>query len=167
MKILQNTGFQSKIYVKVTEINGAGVETPRVEMFRTEREFNFHWQESREDFKTLEDSVDVRAGIMNEAEINAFVEPFRAAVIEADRKKAEAKKIYDELKEANKNLLEVTGFGYMFQDTEGVVYEVSEPEYKTIYFEKVDILRTRREGEKKGSLSMEKARQCGFIVEGK
>lgn len=86
--------------------------------------------------------------------------------IELDRKKDEVKRFFEEYNEVVSALAQEQGVGSFFQDDKGVVYQVSIPDGKFVYFEKFAVDRTRREGEKAGSLSLKKAREAGFIVEG-
>jgi hypothetical protein len=89
--------------------------------------------------------------------------------IELEKKKAEVKKYFDELTEATKALAEEVGVGGHFQDEEGIVYQVVVPEGRFVKFEQIGYQRTRRAhlDEAKGDLSMTKARELGYIVEGK
>jgi hypothetical protein len=84
-----------------------------------------------------------------------------------DKRKTEIKQFSEDYKAAVKDVVDEIGVGGYFQDSEGVVYMTNEPDGKFVYFEKYDILRTRREGEKAGSLSLTAARDAGFTVEGK
>lgn len=86
--------------------------------------------------------------------------------VELDRRKAEYKAFLEDLKAATEALVAETGVGAFFQDDEGVVYQTDEPTGRFVYYEKFVVNRTRREGEKAGSLSMKAAREAGFQVEG-
>lgn len=59
------------------------------------------------------------------------------------------------------------GYGEFFKDADGTVYKTEQCKGKFVYFETVEIKRTRRNGEEKGSLSMKEAREAGYEVEGK
>lgn len=63
-------------------------------------------------------------------------------------------------------LTEIGVNGY-FQDLEGTVYKIVEPEGKYITFDKISYIRTRRMEEKRGDLSLKEAEEAGFIVQKK
>lgn len=78
------------------------------------------------------------------------------------------KPFYEQQKEAIQALIDKFGDDHHFQDPiSGVVYRVSHPEGKYVYFNKNDIERTRFSEEKQGGLGLEEARRLGYIVEGK
>ena len=55
------------------------------------------------------------------------------------------------------------GVGSSFQDPEDkTVFEIVVPEGKYMYFDKIDYVRTRREGERSGSLSLKRAKELGY-----
>lgn len=55
------------------------------------------------------------------------------------------------------------GVGSSFQDpTDKTVFEIVIPDGKYMYFDKIDYNRTRREGERSGSLSLKRAKELGF-----
>ena len=57
--------------------------------------------------------------------------------------------------------------GEMFQDpADGVVYQIIFPSGTYVEFKNVDYIRTRKEGETKGTLSMKEAQAAGFILGG-
>lgn len=154
-----------KIFIEITEESETSGDTKTVQIFNSLEYFQFLWQ-TPENFGSSK-TARLSYKIMTPEEIEKFLHPFQLAVIETDKKKAEAKKILEDCKAANDALFALTGEGYLFQDADGTVYKTNEPEGKFVYFEKVEILRTRREGETKGSLSMKEARDAGFVVEGK
>lgn len=84
--------------------------------------------------------------------------------IELEKKKAEYKLFIEEFTDVTKQLAEEVGVGNMFQDEEGTVYQVDIPNGKFVYFDQFTVNRTRREGEKSGSLSLKAAREAGFEV---
>ena len=76
-------------------------------------------------------------------------------------------KLKKEMEENNAKLEEVLkglGLGYMFQAQDGTVFRVAKPTGTYISFREIDYDRTRREGEKSGSLSLTDARNAGFEV---
>ncbi len=147
-----------KTLVKITRTSAEGVTTETVEPFESELHF--------EVISRIDDTITNYKCLVG-SEIEEYLAPFKAAVIAADFKKDEAKAILNEIKTANRALVELTGFGYFFQDQQQTVYKTDECDGKFVYFETVEIKRTRREGETKGSLSMTEARNAGFVVEGK
>ena len=55
------------------------------------------------------------------------------------------------------------GVGASFQDpTDKTVFEIVIPDGKYMFFDKIDYARTRREGERSGSLSLKRAKELGF-----
>lgn len=143
--------------VKRTEkIDGVDVETEKIEAFSSPLEF-----------ETFERAAALTAAVksvelLSKTEIEEFLAPFKAAVISADLRKAEARKILEDCATVNKALFEMTGPGYMFQDADGTVYKTEVCDGKFVYFEPVEIKRTRRTGEVKGTLSMKEAEAAGF-----
>jgi hypothetical protein len=88
-------------------------------------------------------------------------------LIDLDKKKEEVKRFFEELDEATKAVQAELGMDGHFQDTDGTVYQIVKPEGTFIQYKDVSYIRTRREGEKKGGLSLTKARDLGYEVEGK
>lgn len=88
----------------------------------------------------------------------------QAKFVELDKKKAEYKSFLEEYKSVLNQLVSETGVGSHFQDAEGTVYQISECEGKFVYFDKFEVKRTRRDGERAGSLSLKKAQELGYGV---
>jgi len=88
-------------------------------------------------------------------------------LISLDKKKEEVKKYFEELDEATAAVHAELGIGGHFQDTDGTVFQIIKPEGTFTKFKDFNYARTRREGEKKGDLSLTKARDLGYEVEGK
>lgn len=88
--------------------------------------------------------------------------------IELDKKKAEVKKFFEELKEATEAVAKEVGVGGHFQDSEGVVYQIVIPDGRFVAFDHIGYKRTRRlsHDEKRGDLSLKQAREFGYEVEG-
>lgn len=84
--------------------------------------------------------------------------------IELEKKKDSYKKFLEELKEATQAVVNEIGVGGHFQDADGTVYQVEESDGKFVYFDRFDIKRTRRIGEKSGSLSLTKAKELGYEI---
>lgn len=82
--------------------------------------------------------------------------------IELDKKKAEFKEFMEQYTIAVNDLVQEMGIGGHFQDNEGTVYQTDNCDGKFVYFDKFEIKRTRREGERAGSLSLTKAKDLGY-----
>lgn len=85
-------------------------------------------------------------------------------LIELDKKKEEIKKYYEDLSTTLNELINQHGINAMFMDEEGIVYKVVEPEGRFINYEKYGYVRTKRDGESRGSLSVKEAKEHGFPV---
>lgn len=84
--------------------------------------------------------------------------------LELEAKKEAVKQYFKDLDEATKAVAEIVGINGYFQAPDGTVFKIVNPagtfvEYKTVGYE-----RTRREGEKRGSLSMKEAKEAGFDI---
>lgn len=155
-----------KYFVKIIEKKKDTDSFDYIQGFDSQHEFLMLWENAIGNFGDyLTESLNYTEA--SPEEIEAYLLPYKQAVIEADKKKVEAKKILEDCKTANEALATVAGLGYFFQDNEGTVYKTNVPEGRFVYYERVEIQRTRRDGETKGSLSMKEAREAGFVVEGK
>lgn len=85
--------------------------------------------------------------------------------IELEKKKEEVKKYFDELQAACEAVAKEIGLNTMFQDNEGTVYRMVIPEGRYVNFDRIGYERTRRTGEKSGTISLKDARDAGFVVE--
>jgi hypothetical protein len=72
------------------------------------------------------------------------------------------RKFFDELNQAAQAVADEKGVGHVFQDDQGIVYRVHVPKGRYVEFRTIDIERTRRPGEAKGSLSLVQARLVGL-----
>lgn len=79
-------------------------------------------------------------------------------------RKPEIQKWHEEMQEALAEVEKEIGDGGYFQDANGVVYKILHPEGKFVYFEKYGYVRTKRDGESRGTLSVKEAREQGFKV---
>lgn len=117
---------------------------------------------------TLEENQD---GIVNTLDSLKIVAPEFAKklekFIELDKKKAEVKKFFDDYEEIVREIESEACIGFNFQDSEGTVYMLDTMEWKSVRITPFEIKRTRREGEAKGTLSLTKARELGYEVEGR
>jgi hypothetical protein len=84
--------------------------------------------------------------------------------VELDKKKAELKEFAEQYSAAVSELVAEMGLNGAFQDGEGTVYQTAECDGKFVYFDKFEIKRTRREGERAGSLSLKAAKELGFNI---
>lgn len=84
--------------------------------------------------------------------------------IELEKKKEQYKLYLEELKATVELLKEEIGVGGHFQDDEGTVYQIAEATGRFVHFDKHEVKRTRREGERSGSLSLTAARDLGYDV---
>ena len=88
--------------------------------------------------------------------------------VEMDKRyNEEIKKFFDDYKAAKDAVVLEIGVGGHFQDDEGTVYAPAICEGRFVHFDRWTIKRTRRQGEKRGDLSMDEARALGYKVEGK
>ena len=81
-----------------------------------------------------------------------------------DLKKAEVNKFYEELDEVLGQLKEHGQLNGFYQSTDGTVYQIVKPSGRFVTFKDVDYVRTKREGEERGSLSAKAAEAAGFKV---
>lgn len=95
--------------------------------------------------------------------MNELQTKFVALAKKAEELSKQSKQVRTELAEIMRQL----PIGEMFQDSsDGVVYQTIYPSGTYVEFRNVDYIRTRREGEQKGSLSMKEAEAAGFILGG-
>ncbi len=85
--------------------------------------------------------------------------------VELEKRKTEWKTYLDELTEATQAVADEVGIGNYFQDEEATVYKVVVPQGKWVVFPTIGYLRTKREGEERGTLSIKEAREQGFNPE--
>ena len=84
-------------------------------------------------------------------------------VIELTKQREELKEQLKTSGEELTTLLTELGVGTSFQDPEdNVVFEVVVPNGTFVSFKPIDYNRTKREGERAGSLSMKRAKELGF-----
>ena len=85
--------------------------------------------------------------------------------VDLEKKKEEVKKYFEELAVAISAVEAEVGINGMFQDAQGTVYKIVIPEGRYVAFDKIGYERTRRTGERQGSLSLKEAQANGFVVE--
>jgi hypothetical protein len=81
-------------------------------------------------------------------------------LVELDNQKVEIKKWYEDLAE----VLEALGPEAHFQSQDGQVFLIEEAKGKWVPFEKLHYIRTKKEDEKRGELSMKRAKELGYEV---
>lgn len=160
-----NATKPEKTIVEITETKESGDQYKTVHSFNSEQEFLFYWQ-TPANFG-FNDSIGLTYRILSQAEIAALLLPLQEQIVENEKQKVEAKRVFETGKQLAKELTDLVGFGYMFQDAAGIVYKTNQPTWKAVHYEQQEVQRTRFEGEPKGSLGMPEARAAGFIVEGK
>jgi hypothetical protein len=88
--------------------------------------------------------------------------------IELAKKREELAKQLKQLNQELAGIMKDLPLGEMFQDSaDGVVYQIVVPSGTFIEYKNIDYIRTRREGETKGTLSMKEAQAAGFVLRGK
>jgi len=84
-------------------------------------------------------------------------------LIELDKKKEQIKQYYEELRTTITQVHELVGDDGFFQDpSDGTVFQIVKPTGRFVQFEELGYIRTKREGEKRGELSVKKAEEAGF-----
>lgn len=84
--------------------------------------------------------------------------------IELEKKKQEYKTFLEEFKQVTEELSIEMGLGGHFQDDEGIVYQVFEGTGRFVHFDKFEVKRTKRSGERAGTLSVTKAKDLGYEI---
>lgn len=90
--------------------------------------------------------------------------PAQLKFVNLERKREDVKRYFDELAQATLVLKNEIGLNGMFQDDQGIVYQVVKPKGKFVSYEDLSYIRTKREGEERGELSVKKAEEAGFKV---
>lgn len=86
--------------------------------------------------------------------------------VSLEKRKEEFKLFQEELAQAIEAVKAEVGLNGMFQDEEGTVYKIVEPDGKYIYFDKLSYLRTRRLSEERSPLplAIKEAEAAGYNV---
>jgi hypothetical protein len=86
--------------------------------------------------------------------------------VSLEKQKEQVKKFFEELSEAVAAVQKEVGTNGYFQDEEGTVYKIVEPDGKYVPFEKLSYLRTRRLVEERSPLplALKEAEAAGFNV---
>jgi hypothetical protein len=86
-------------------------------------------------------------------------------IVELTKEREALKERLKESKEELNALLTEAGVGTHFQDpSDGTVFEVIVPTGTFISFDTIGYNRTKREGERAGTLSMKKAKELGYEI---
>lgn len=92
------------------------------------------------------------------------IETLQNSVVELSLQKEALKKQMEEVSAKLEESLSLLGIGHVFQAEDGTVFRVAKPTGTYISFKSIDYDRTRREGEKSGSMSLKDAQAAGFEV---
>lgn len=84
--------------------------------------------------------------------------------LKLEKRRDEVKQYFDDLEAAVKDVAAEIGIGGMFQDSEGTVYKIVEPNGRYVHYEKHSYVRTRRPHEDRGDLSIKEAEAAGFKI---
>ena len=86
--------------------------------------------------------------------------------VSLEKQKESIKKFFEELNEAVAAVQQEVGTNGYFQDEEGTVYKIVEPDGKYVPFEKLSYLRTRRLSEERSPLplALKEAEAAGYNV---
>jgi len=68
------------------------------------------------------------------------------------------------VKEEMNTAMVALGVNSFVQDADGTVYQVVVPQGRFVHFDTISYIRTRKEGEDRGDLSLKKAEEAGFNV---
>lgn len=85
--------------------------------------------------------------------------------IELDKQRTAYKKFLEDYQQTVQDLVKEIGVGAHFQDDQGTVYQTAVAEGRYVHFDKFEVQRTRRAGEKSGSLALKTAKELGYSVE--
>ena len=93
--------------------------------------------------------------------------PTQQNFVNLEKQKEKVKEYFESLKKAVDELAKEVGLNGFFQDEEGTVYKVVEPEGRYVNYERISYKRTRRLNEERGDLSLKEAEAAGFTVQHK
>ena len=85
--------------------------------------------------------------------------------VELEKQKQDHRLFFEELEAAAQAVADEIGVDGMFQDEDNTVYQIVIPEGRFVHYPRIGYTRTRRTDEKRGDLSLKKARENGFEVE--
>ena len=81
-------------------------------------------------------------------------------LVALDLKKKEIEQYYEELEKTLAEVAAEVGLNGYFEAEDGTVYKVVKPAGRFVLFKELDFVRTRRDGEERGTLSMKEADQA-------
>lgn len=120
-------------------------------------------------FTNLQESFDYAFGATEDEARKNYnrklhsISDLQQAIADADRFYHEnIKPFFENFTIVKESLLEIVGEGHYFQDVSGIVFKTTIPKGAFVSFQKAGIERTKREGERAGSLSMKEAKEAGF-----
>lgn len=85
-------------------------------------------------------------------------------LIELDLEKARINAFYEELDKVTAEVEKEIGIGGYFQAEDGIVYKIVKPAGRFVTFKDIDFVRTKREDERAGTLSVKEAKEAGFNI---
>jgi len=83
-------------------------------------------------------------------------------IVALDRLAPSIKQYYEARREALDAIIAERGIGHYFQDGDGIVYKTAEAEGRFVYYDRYEVRRTKRAGERAGTLSAKDATEAGF-----
>lgn len=107
------------------------------------------------------DQVAIKLNVEKTLKTSLLEEKF----IELAEKKELLKKQLKDLEPELEQTMQLLGLEHSFQGTNGLVYKITKPNGTFISFKQIDYVRTKKEGEAKGSLSKSEAKELGFKVD--
>jgi len=118
--------------------------------------------------ETRKDKPNVPPEELNPEKEGTIMTPTQERFVVLEKRKDEYKQWLQELQEATQAVAdEIGGVNKYFQDEEsGIVYRMIKPTGRYVHYEEWSYLRTKREGETKGTLSIKEAKEQGFVIEG-
>lgn len=90
----------------------------------------------------------------------SLLTPAQQRLVELDLRKPEIKAYYEELETTLVAVAREVGVDGYFRAEDGTVFKIVRPEGQFVTYKQVDFLRTKREGEARGTLSMKEAQEA-------
>ena len=82
--------------------------------------------------------------------------------LELELRKEEVKQYFKDLQQAIEDVKAEVGIDGHFQAPDGTVFQIIQPKGTFIEYKTIDYVRTKREGEKRGSLAKKAAIELGY-----
>jgi len=86
-----------------------------------------------------------------------FLSPAQQRLVELDLRKPEIEKYYEDLESALAQVAREIGVNGYFKAADGTVYKITVPDGHYVFYKTYGLVRTKREGETKGTLSAKEA----------